>query len=512
MSDSDEERRPLTFIQPGTVARRVLHYNSSEVSFERSRRLPPTPANQWDSIDLNSTVNTSREIRPRRMLNLTNLNISRIEPEAERPGLVSSSPIPRNTHIIVPERQIVRHLNRSSRAHTSSSIAHTSGGSAHPVVVPISPAVVPASHPVPDHLNMHVQPVNQGSRLPPEPSGMKPPKYKPGYCLRTFLNKFEDYLKFNPTMNSQQAHIKLLGGIKTDVIYNRVRRLRFTPEEMANPFKLLQFVRDTILNDAAEAETNRLELKEIKQEEHESVSDFAERIQRAAELAFPGETHERINASKIDALQDGLYDRDVAKDVCEWKKQEVAFETLVAEAEKAATQNRIFKRGTEARPTVYAIRNESQSHRKQDPSLLVCCPLHQAGNWPALANTVQAGMNPLQPQQTTSLPLHPSRTGNRGQPTSFLPGTRDHDRANGLCYNCHQTGHLSRNCIMNQAQDYRQSTRDHDRANGLCYNCHQSGHLSRACTMNRNRGNQLNREAVGALNNGSRHQNSGRTN
>ena len=38
-----------------------------------------------------------------------------------------------------------------------------------------------------------------------------------------------------------------------------------------------------------------------------------------------------------DALQDGLYNREVAKDVCGWKKQDVAFETLVAEAERAVT-------------------------------------------------------------------------------------------------------------------------------------------------------------------------------
>eukprot|EP00116_Pleurobrachia_bachei_P003461 sb/3463723/ len=436
---------------------------------------------------------------------------------AVAPRIMSSSPKRENTRERIripedrpktPEKRMSRTLNLSrapSRRNTSSTkpdIKYTSPSKPN---MPIAPAVAPTNNPVASQLNTP-QWIDQNRALL---FGIKPPKFKPGSSFKSYLGRFEDWLK-TATLHPQQVPGTLINCLKCDATYTRVRRLKFSQEEMADPNKLLKFIRETIVNDAAVAETRRLELKEIKQEEYESVSDFAERIHQIAELAFPDETDDRINANKIDALQDGLHDRDVAKDVCDWKKQDVAFETLVAEAERAATQNKIFKRGgAESRAAVYAIRNEGPgminnppyqrktwnpckfckktNHSESHCRFKIICQLcgqelHDAKNCPTLSSNIQANMNPVQNLQTPNFQPQTFTTGiggfyppsSRRQATPLIPGTRDHDRANGLCYICHENGHLSRAC--------------------------------------NNRGRQLNERAVGDLNNMNTHLNSGRVN
>ena len=470
--------------------------------------LSQEPLSQWDTIDLFS-VNGDQTPFVQRPLEtyLADLDISRVEPErkpltsrhAFASRIVSSSPQREQSFRIpedkprIPEKRMSRTLDRSRALSCRSTSSNKPNVTRNPVVVP-------ASRPVADQRNVQPTQVDQDRYRTP-PSGIKPPKFKEGNSLKSYLMRFEDYLSM-ATVNPQDVRGILLNCLKCDATYDRIRRLKFSQEEMANPHKLLQFIRDAILNDAAIAETNRLELKDIKQEEYESVSDFAERIHRAAELAFPGESDDRVNANKIDALQDGLHDRDVAKDVCDWKKQDVAFETLVAEAERAATQNKIFKRGgADSGATIYAIRNDGPrmsqnqpfqrkswnpckfckktNHTEANCRFKITCQicgqdLHEARNCPVLASTIQTDVNPMQNQQTMNFRPQTFTTGNRRQATPSVPGTREHDRANGLCYVCHQNGHLSRNC--------------------------------------QNRGWQLNERAVGDFHNADTHQNSGRAN
>ena len=291
------------------------------------------------------------------------------------------------------------------------------------------------------------------SRGAPRSPPVTIPRYKKGDDLEVFCFKFLAYLK-RAKIKRQRLHEHLLENIQDEDTYRKIRNLRFSADEENDPNKLMSRVSRAILEPRICPESQRMELKDLKQQDWERVDEFADRIGRIAERAFLGETYSYINRRKLEVLQDGLRNREVAELVYECKLDHCDFDEVVTWATQKEANLRIFRN----QPANLA--DAEMVHAIQEARLRG--PASQSENAITCSHCNKRGHTKEQcwQRQTCQLCLqfgHGARNcpegtryvrgfGGRGRQNRGRSSGRENGRGRLRCYACNDVGHYAADC------------------------------------------------------------------
>lgn len=291
-----------------------------------------------------------------------------------------------------------------------------------------------------------------------------PPKFREGNNWDVFLMKFEDYVQ-SARLKTKRFDLVLLQCIQDDKFYRKIKRLNFNLEEQQEPRNLVQFVRHATTTVTSNAESHRLKLKNIVQEEWETVEDFADRIRDIAETAFPGRSEKYLESRKVEALQDGVSDTAIAELICELREQKLDFESIAIWACKKELTKKALKDRRDPDDRVNKIR-------------------------PAASTSTGSTSNLTSSDRMTAVPIGCNYCGRPGHVAAQC-------YALTLCQLCKKTGHTATYCPKwtgrtqgrgnwNQSGSRSASSerdqRSIDRENRACFRCHQPGHRADSCT------------------------------
>ena len=295
------------------------------------------------------------------------------------------------------------------------------------------------------------------------------PKFKEGHCFETFLRRFRVYCR--RSQFKTDLHWTLLECISDDKKFTQVERIQFAKAETQDIDLLVEKVQLATLTDR-DPETCRVQLATIKQEELEDYADFVERIRELAERAFKDRAPDQINSRMLDALQDGLTDRNVAKTISKWRDENprVEFDTVSAAAFRKLTKNALFAAEKTPEAQIYAI-NRTSDQRMRRPTndetgrTLTCTHCGKDGHTEDRCYQRQTCQLCQRKGHTSTRcdQFEVRRRPNQRNQRNREPQTR-YVRGQFECYGCGQQGHIRRNCPrQHDVQLNGQAVEDRDR-------------------------------------------------
>lgn len=252
------------------------------------------------------------------------------------------------------------------------------------------------------------------------PARTRPPKYNSGN-FNVFLKRFSLYVA-GQGVKEDLVNL-LLSCIECDRTFTKLERLDFADQERRDVGLLLE--RLSVQEESPEEQ--RMVLSRIQQGTTESIDELVDRIRELAIGAFGDRAPEQINTRMIDALQDAITDRKVARKICKWRTEnpEKTFDEIAADAKKKIRAYATFESPEADDAAVFAVRRNGSE----------CCQL--CGKVGHVA-TQCYGFEVKARQPTRGM-------SSRGRPAIRGRGMSTRGRT-FTCHGCGEEGHVIRFC------------------------------------------------------------------
>ena len=316
------------------------------------------------------------------------------------------------------------------------------------------------------------------------------PKFRAGMNWSTHLKRFADYLEMSRRRSRRFDKI-LLSSVKEDEMYEKLYNMEFNERERTNPKYLMEFVKQATRSVSSCPEVHRLKLKTIKQETWETIEEFADRIRKEAKAAHPDASEAQLKRRKLEAFQDGVENTDIAMLISDLRDISDDFDGIVIRAGVKESRMKCMAQRKEDQ-SVYKVQLRSTSSFEGPPQSLPSTTANSGyqGN----TSTEYQGNTSTGYQGNTSTGYQGNTsTGTRNLECSFCHG-RGHDVSTcyrlQTCQVCRKVGHTANYCRLAnpQGQQLRQPPNQPQWANPnretrRCYNCNQSGHIARNCLL-----------------------------
>ena len=299
----------------------------------------------------------------------------------------------------------------------------------------------------------------------------KAPKFKAGDDVCVFLDRFRNYIEMNRIADNLDRRLTNL--IEDNTLYRKVSKMQFSETDRSNAGRIVTAVKKGLFPDT-DTKIMRTTFNRMRQNAGETVEQFAQRVQDAAERIFLNDA-EREGAA-ISTFISGLEDVAIRRRLFQMSKRdgsgsfthvtrEAVNEEHISKAISGEADDSIFNPTFGDSSLLFSMRQEPETpnvRRTQErdnvghvtstfSKLVICQWCQVAGHEAKSCGKLNRTTNVTETQQEQSTV---AGTANR----------RSTERRGVICYNCQGVGHISRNCSssrapQNNARDYWQPTR-----------------------------------------------------
>jgi len=267
---------------------------------------------------------------------------------------------------------------------------------------------------------------------------------------RPFIFQFKEVARVGKW--SKRTRLERLMGCLTDKAVTFVEKVR---RDKRRDYKVLLTTLEKRYGTIEPPSTIRTRIQGTRQDEVESLEEWADRIYALSLDGYPGAPEDMVDSLAVEHFYSGMQDKKAALAVSQGRK-------------KAYNISKALKYTNEYLHQQVLLLGKSYSARKvsfSEPST-VSSPVT---NWDDLTKAMQEMGTKLAADLEVRLleKLKPSLSVRSRSPT------------NDECFRCSEKGHFARNCPKMEQSKSR--SRSPSPMRGLCFNCRQPGHLFRDC-------------------------------